>query len=63
KTNYCSRCMDYISSSDSDSDTNSNYCGTTELNEVYDRAEKVLYRSQSLSRYINRQLKLALATM
>ncbi|CAF4450112.1 unnamed protein product [Rotaria sp. Silwood2] len=64
KRNNCCRCMDSVSSSDCDSDDiNTNYHKTIELNEVYDRAEKILYTSQSLARYINRQLKLALATV
>ncbi|CAF1154764.1 unnamed protein product [Rotaria sordida] len=64
KRNHRHRCMDeYISSSDSDSDTTSNYLDIIELNEAYNRAEKVRHNSQSLSRHINRQLKLALAAI
>ncbi|CAF4479920.1 unnamed protein product, partial [Rotaria magnacalcarata] len=35
----------------------------SQLDEVYNRAEKVLYSAQNLSRHINRQLKLTLATI
>ncbi|CAF0964107.1 unnamed protein product [Adineta ricciae] len=49
-----------ISSSESDSDLSANYLQMIALNEAYERAEKVENCSQRLSRYITRQLRLAL---
>ncbi|CAF3870871.1 unnamed protein product [Rotaria magnacalcarata] len=54
---------DNVSSSDTDSDLTQNNPEASQLDEVYNRAEKVLYSAQNLSRHINRQLKLTLATI
>ncbi|CAF3687443.1 unnamed protein product [Adineta steineri] len=60
KRSQSCRYIDYVSSSDSDSDLCPNYLQMIALNEAYNQAEKVENCSQRLSRFITRQLKLAL---
>ncbi|UJR14864.1 hypothetical protein I4U23_001849 [Adineta vaga] len=60
KRSQSCRYTDSTSSSDSDSDLSTNYLQMIALNEAYERAEKVENCSHRLSRYITRQLKLAL---
>jgi len=61
------RFIEQLSASESEIDevypSSSNSFDLTTLNEVVERAKKVQHRSQNLSRHINRQLKLVLATM
>ncbi|CAF4268190.1 unnamed protein product [Rotaria socialis] len=61
--NKWDRYNDNVASSDTDSDLTQNNPEASQLDEVYNRAEKVLYNAQNLSRHINRQLKLTLATI
>ncbi|CAF0915074.1 unnamed protein product [Adineta steineri] len=52
-----------VTSSDSDSEENPTEYDLNVLNEACERAKKVQHRSQTLSRHINRQLNLILATI
>jgi len=57
--------MNHLTSSDSDPDEvkTSTYLAMAVLNDPYERAKKVQYRSQNLSKHISRQLKLVLSTI